>query len=60
MIISGALLAFLLSIFGQSFPCQEIFFTPHKGNPAQELKADKDLLIARPLELIDGSYATKK
>jgi hypothetical protein len=60
MIFHQALYAFLISIFGSSFPCQEILSQPPYGNPAQELRGDKDQLIAQPLELIDGSYSTKK
>jgi len=60
LIFHQALYAFLISIFGPSFPCQEVFSQPPYGNPAQELRNDKDRMIAQPLELIDGSYATKK
>lgn len=60
MIIPQALYAFLISIFGPTFPCQDIINNPHYGNPAQELRAEKDFMIAQPLELIDGGYATKK
>jgi len=60
MIFQQALYAFLISIFGQSFPCQEVLSQPPYGNPAQELRNDKDRMIAQPLELIDGSYSTKK
>lgn len=60
MIISGALLAFLLSIFGQSNPGHQLNFQPQKGNPTQQLRGEKCDSIARPTELIDGAYATKK
>ena len=60
MIISGALLAFFISIFGQAFPCQDMFFSPRETKGMQEIHSDKGDMIVRPLELIDGAYATKK
>ena len=60
MIISGALLAFLISIFGPAFPCQDLFFNPREGDAMKEIRVQKENMIIRPLELIDGAYATKK
>ena len=60
IIFQQALYAFLISIFGPTFPCQDMISNPYYGRPAQELRADKDQMIARPMELIDGSYAVKK
>lgn len=60
MILSGALLAFLLSIFGQPSPSHQLYLQPEKGHPAQELRGEKCDSLARPTELIDGAYATKK
>ena len=60
MIIPNALYAFLISIFGSAFPCQDIIQPPHYSIPVQELRNDKNLLIAQPMELIDGGYASKK
>lgn len=60
MIFQQALYAFLISIYGPAFPCEEVFGQPPYGNPAQELRNDKDRMVAQPLELIDGSYSTKK
>jgi hypothetical protein len=33
---------------------------PRYSTPMQELRCDKNLLIAQPMELIDGGYASKK
>jgi hypothetical protein len=33
---------------------------PRYSTPAQELRCDKNLLVAQPMELIDGGYASKK
>ena len=60
MIFPQALYAFLISIFGPSFPYQDVMSQPRYSSPAQELRNDKDRMIAQPLELIDGSYDTKK
>ena len=60
MMISGALLAFLISIFGQCFPCQDLYFNPRETKSVHEIHSDKGDMIVRPLELIDGAYATKK
>ena len=60
MIIPQALYAFIISIFGPTFPYQDCATLPWYSNPAQELRSDKDRMIAYPLELIDGSYSTKK
>lgn len=60
MLIPNALYAFLISIFGSAFPCQDIIQQPRYSTPAQELQSDKNLLIAQPMELIDGGYSSKK
>lgn len=60
MIIPTALYAFLISIFGSAFPCQDIMQPPRYSVPVQELRNDKDLIVAQPMELIDGGYAAKK
>jgi hypothetical protein len=60
MIFPQALYAFLISIFGPTFPCEDLINRPYYSSPAQELRSEKDFMIARPMELIDGSYATKK
>ena len=60
LIFQQALYAFLISIYGPAFPCQDIFGQPPHRDPMQELCDDKDRMIAQPLELIDGSYSTKK
>lgn len=60
MIIPNALYAFLISIFGSAFPCQDIIQPLRYNTPAQEMRYDKNLLVAQPMELIDGGYASKK
>jgi len=60
MIFPQALYAFLISIFGPAFPCQDIIQPPRYSTPIQELRHDRDRLIAQPMELIDGGYSSKK
>ncbi len=60
MIFPQILYAFLISIFSPMFPCQDVINNPNYGNAGQELRAEKDFMIAQPLELIDGGYTIKK
>jgi len=60
MLIPNALYAFLISIFGSAFPCQDIMQPPRYSIPAEEMQTDKNLMIAQPMELIDGGYSSKK
>jgi hypothetical protein len=61
MLLPQALCAFLISIFGQAYPYHDDANNPYNNKPLHELRAEKDNhMIARPLELIDGSYAVKK
>jgi len=60
MIFPQALYAFLFSIFGSTFPCQELYRPPSYSSNMHELRIDRDIVVAQPMELIDGSYSSKK
>ena len=60
MIFHQALYAFLISIFGPTIPCQAVLDNPNFKHHGTEIRAEKDSMIARPMELIDGSYVVKK
>ena len=60
MFFSEALIAFLISIFGPIFPYQDMFPAQKYCGMEGEFRAEKELLIAQPLELIDGAYSVKK
>jgi len=60
MIFPQALYAFLFSIFGSAFPCQEMVRQPYYSTNVHELRIDRDIVVAQPMELIDGSYTAKK
>ncbi|GEM_PF-2932606 len=61
MILPGAVMAFLISIFGPAFPFQELHNNPNYNKLMAELRPDeKELMAAHPLELIDGAYSAKK
>ncbi len=60
MFFSEALIAFLISIFGPTFPYQDMFPAQKYNGLESEFRTEKELAIARPLELIDGAYSVKK
>jgi hypothetical protein len=60
MIFPQALYAFLFSIFGSAFPYQELYQPPSYSVNMHEVRIDRNIVVAQPMELIDGSYTAKK